>query len=190
MRGEMQHAIEQRILTGTTWMGVPAQKNPMDAWVYQEIIHEQQPDWIVEVGNHAGGSLLYFAELCDLIDHGKVLGVDNNRDEFWRGVVPHPRMHTTTGDAVAAFPEVAETVSGTVLVIEDSAHTYDHTLAVLRTYSQLVTVGSYLICEDGVMAPVEAALKKFTEEQDSLVPDASREWPVTWNPGGYLKRVK
>ena len=188
----MQAAIEQRILTGTTWMGVPALKNPMDAWVYQEIVFELRPDWIVEVGNHAGGSLVYLAELCDLIDHGKVLGVDNNRDEFWRSVITHKRVNTITGDAQAVFRDVSEYVAGSavVLVIEDSAHTYDHTLAVLRTYSQLVTVGSYLICEDGVMAPVEAALKKFTEEQDSFVPDPSREWPVTWNPGGYLKRVK
>lgn len=189
MRGETQAAIEARIMTGTTWMGVPTLKQPMDAWVYQEIIFEQRPDWIVEIGNHAGGSLLYLANLCDMVGHGSVLGVDIDRPEFSPGI-DHDRIHLVTGDAIATFPLVSKRVSGTVLVIEDSAHTYDHTLAVLRTYSQLVTVGSYLICEDGVMKEVADALETFAVEQEELVADESREWPVTWNPGGFLKRAK
>ena len=66
-----QAAIEHRIMNGTRFLGVPALKNPMDAWVYQEIILEQQPDFIVEVGNKHGGTLLYLACLCDLLGHGR-----------------------------------------------------------------------------------------------------------------------
>lgn len=190
MNGELQLAIEERIMGGTSWMGVPALKNPMDAWVYQEIIWETQPDVIVEIGNHAGGSLLYLAGLCDLLDHGEVLGVDIHR-EFNSVVQRHPRIAFVNGDALSWFPDVRDYVAGrTCLVIEDSAHTYDHTLAVLRSYSTLVRPGGYLICEDGVMIPVADALATFALEQDDFVADRAREWPVTWNPGGYLRRVR
>ena len=35
-------------------------------------------------------------------------------------------------------------------MIEDSSHTYDNTLAVLRTYSGLTQVGDYFIVEDSI----------------------------------------
>lgn len=190
MRGELQAAVERRILTGTSWMGVPTQKQPMDAWVYQEIIWELKPDWIVEIGNHAGGSLHYLASICELVGNGCVLGVDKDRSEFKPRLRTLERIEIIDGDALKVFRKVAAKVDGRVLVIEDSAHTYDHTLAVLRTYSELVTVGSYLICEDGVMPDVADALQAFKNEDGRFVTDYEREWPVTWNPGGYLLRVK
>ena len=190
MTGEQQAAIERRILTGTSWMGVPTLKQPMDAWVYQEIIWELRPDVVVEIGNHCGGSLLYLANLLGLVNHGEAVGVDISREEFDPVVAENGRLRLIGGDAISAFAGVQSFVDGrSCLVIEDSAHTYDHTLAVLRTYSEIVTVGSYLICEDGVMPDVAAALEQFVGEQDSFVVDLSREWPVTWNPGGYLMRV-
>ncbi len=184
MNRELQDAIEKRIMTGTTFLGVQALKNPMDAWVYQEIIHEQRPDVIVEVGNKHGGSLLYLCAVCDLVGHGEVIGVDLNEVP-----VSHPRLARLAGDALTLFPQIEALVDGrSCLVIEDSAHTYDHTLAVLRTYSALVHPGGYLICEDGVMPEVELALNKFASEQ-RFVADREREWPVTWNPKGFLRRV-
>ncbi|MCH8330488.1 MAG: hypothetical protein IH946_03765, partial [Bacteroidetes bacterium] len=32
---------------GIFWQGVPVQKNPLDLWIYQEIIHELKPDLII-----------------------------------------------------------------------------------------------------------------------------------------------
>ncbi len=189
MRGELQQALEHRICHGTTFLGVPARKNPMDAWVYQEIIHELRPDWIVEIGNKAGGALRFFATLCDMTGHGDVLGVDIDHDQIWREVPYNQRIQFVTGDAIDVFPKVAEIVAGrSCLVIEDSAHTYDHTLAVLRTYGVLVQPGGYMICEDGVMPEVERALKTFSKDP-RFEADRSREWPVTWNPKGFLRRV-
>ena len=51
----------------TRWLGVTAYKCPLDMWIYQEIIFEQQPDVIVECGTCLGGSALFLASLCDLI---------------------------------------------------------------------------------------------------------------------------
>ncbi len=191
MNGELQAAIEARIMGGTTFMGVPALKNPMDAWVYQEIIWEQRPDFIVEVGNKHGGSLLYLAAICDLVGQGRVVGVDLNREHLDPSVLTHMRIIPVVGSAQEAFPLVVSIVGDkTCLVIEDSAHTFENTLAVLHSYGTLVKPGGYMICEDGVMAPVAEALEQFRMEQDDFVADRSREWPVTWNPGGYLRRVQ
>ncbi len=186
LRGELQTALEHRINNGTTWLGVPARKQPCDAWVYQEIIFELRPDVIVEVGNKDGGALLFLAAICDLIGHGDVIGIDNDRT----GQVDHPRVHTIDGDALDVFPRAQAAVAGrSCLVIEDSAHTYKHTLAVLRTYGALVHPGGYLICEDGDMPDVARALRKFSREQEVFVADRSREWPVSWNPNGFLRRL-
>jgi cephalosporin hydroxylase len=44
--------------------------------------------------------------------------------------------------------------SQTTLVILDSSHTREHVLAELEAYSELVSVGSYVIVMDGIMATV------------------------------------
>ena len=38
------------------WFGYNVTKSPIDCWVYQEIIHETQPDVIIECGTGEGGS--------------------------------------------------------------------------------------------------------------------------------------
>jgi cephalosporin hydroxylase len=40
----------------THWLGTPAQKWPLDLWIYQEILVETRPGLIVETGTAAGGS--------------------------------------------------------------------------------------------------------------------------------------
>src|SRR5574337_2195451 len=45
------------------WMGVRIIKNPLDTWIYQELIYAVQPDVILEIGSSYGGSTLYFANL-------------------------------------------------------------------------------------------------------------------------------
>src|SRR4051794_6228570 len=36
------------------WLGVNRLKNPLDAWIYQEILFETKPDVVVEIGSDAG----------------------------------------------------------------------------------------------------------------------------------------
>jgi len=56
------------VIKQVTWMGTPIFKNVLDAWIYQEIIYEIQPDVIVEIGSGYGGSTKYFANLLDILD--------------------------------------------------------------------------------------------------------------------------
>ncbi len=45
-------------MTKTSYFGVKTLKNPMDFWVYREIIFEHKPDVIIEIGNNWGGSII------------------------------------------------------------------------------------------------------------------------------------
>jgi cephalosporin hydroxylase len=194
--------IQQRMVTRSSYFGVPAWKSPTDAWVYRELIVAQRPDVIVEIGNKFGGGLLALAHTCDLLDYGRVIGVDIDQRPLHQVVRDHPRVELFEGDAVTMFAQVAAGIGDidNVLVIDDSAHTFDNTLAVLRTYSDLVPVGGYFIVEDTIChhgldvgpkpGPYEA-VDAFLAETNAFVRDATQEdFVVGWNPGGYLRRLR
>ena len=193
--------MQQSIMTQTTYFGVRAYKNPLDAWIYQELVVAHRPDVIVEIGNKFGGGTLYLAHLCDLLGHGRVVGVDVRHHDVADVVRQHPRVSLLEGDAVARFDDVRALCEGSerVMVIEDSSHTYDNTLAVLRTYSALLRTGDQFIVEDTIChhgldvgpkpGPYEAVCT-FVQENPRFVVDRSRErFLVTWNPMGFLTCV-
>jgi cephalosporin hydroxylase len=199
--GEILPLIQDSIMSRTTYFGVPTLKNPMDAWIYQEIVFETKPDVIVEVGNRHGGSALYFAHLCDILGRGRIIGLDLSHKDVPNHVKRHPRITFIAGDACQNFEQVARSISRSdrVLVIEDSSHTYENTLNVLRLYSKLIKVGDYLIVEDSIChhglatgpspGPYEAS-EDFVRENADFQIDRERErFLITWNPKGYLKRV-
>ena len=127
-------------------------KNPMDAWIYQEIVFETKPDVIVEIGNRHGGSALFFAHLCDSLGKGRIIGLDLSHQTVPKHVKRHPRITFITGDACRNIERVERLISSDdrVLVVEDSSHTYENTLNVLRLYSKLIKVGDYFIVEDSI----------------------------------------
>ena len=59
-----------------SWMGVTCLKNPLDMWMYQELLHCNRPDVLVECGTNKGGSALFFAHMFDLIGRGRVISID------------------------------------------------------------------------------------------------------------------
>jgi cephalosporin hydroxylase len=144
-----RHYYDSRVWQNQTrWLGVPAQKCPLDLWIYQELLHELRPDLIVETGTSKGGSALYLAAICDLLDQGQVITID---------VRPvrqpeHPRITYITGSSTdpPTLTQVREAAHSAfqVMVLLDSDHHADHVLAELRAYAPLVTPGSYLIVED------------------------------------------
>jgi cephalosporin hydroxylase len=193
--------LQQRIVSETRWFGVTTQKNPLDFWIYQELIYLLQPDVIVEIGNDCGGSTLALAHLCELIGKGRVIGVDLNHARVPDVVRRHPRITFIEGDACSLFGRVAALIQPheQTLVIEDSSHTYENTLNVLRQYSTLVKPGGYIIVEDGIChhgldvgpnpGPYEA-ITSFVAETPCFVVDRSLEsFLITWNPRGFLRRA-
>jgi desulfoferrodoxin-like iron-binding protein len=196
------HLIQNRVADHTSYFGVQTLKNPLDFWVYQEMIWELKPDVIVEIGNAFGGSALAIAHLLDHIGKGIVVGVDIQHDTFSDVARAHPRIALITSDACAGIDAVRAHIrpSDTVLVIEDSLHSYENTLNVLNTYGPLVTPGSYLIVEDShcrhgldygpTPGPYEA-IAGFLATHPEFACDRSREsFFITFNPTGFLKRVR
>jgi cephalosporin hydroxylase len=85
------------------------------------------------------------------------------------------------------------------MIIDDSEHSYAHTLKVLENFSDLVAVGNYFIVEDGIChhgldvgpqpGPYEA-VEAFVRNNKSFIVDRDKEnFGITWNPKGYLKRI-
>ena len=193
--------IQQRIMDQSTYFGIRAWKNPTDFWIYQEMIYELKPDVIVEIGVNAGGSTLALAHICDLLDRGRVIGVDLSHDNVAAETRNHPRVKLVKGDACASFQKVRKLIKqqAQVMVIEDSSHTLENTLAILETYSPLIKPGGYFIVEDGIChhgldggpspGPYEAT-EAFVARNPNFEIDRSREaFLITWNPKGYLRRV-
>jgi len=194
----MQRQIKKR----TMYFGIRAIKNPLDVWTYREIICEVRPDVIIEIGTCYGGGIMALAHMLDNLQKGRVIGVDITHDEVPSIVKEHPRITLITGDACASFNKVTALVKETdkVLIIEDSAHTYENTLNVLRKYQSLVTLGSYFIVEDSIChhgldegpspGPYEA-IEEFMRDNKDFQIDRTREsFFITWNPKGFLRRIK
>src|SRR5665213_1784767 len=59
-----------------TWLGRPIIQLPEDLIRIQELIFTLQPDLIVETGVAHGGSLIFYASLCQAMGKGRVVGVD------------------------------------------------------------------------------------------------------------------
>lgn len=193
--------MQARIVDRTTYFGIQTLKNPLDFWIYQELISSVQPDVIVEIGNFRGGSLLALAHLCDAHKKGHVIGVDVDQREIAGAVRAHPRISLIEGDAVEKISDVRRTIDkkNVVMVIEDSSHTYENTVAVMRVYAGLVSFGSYLIVEDGNChhgldigpspGPYEAVTEFMRDNPQFLIDRECESFFLTWNPRGYLRRI-
>ena len=192
----------RRTRRNTFWLGVKVYKCPLDPWVYQEIIYETRPDIIIETGTASGGGALFLASICDLLGKGEVISIDIEKKE---SRPEHPRLKYILGSSTSK--EIVEKVEmlirgkDRIMAILDSDHHKGHVLRELKIYSKFVTKESYLILEDTNInghpvkpkfgaGPMEA-VNAFLKINDDFVIDRSREkFYLTFNPDGYLKKIK
>jgi cephalosporin hydroxylase len=197
---KLYYDLQSQTWGNTQWLGNDTLKCPFDLWNYQEILYEVKPDLIVETGTWGGGSALFLASMCDLMNRGRVVTIDIKEK---RGRPQHERLTYLLGSSTSA--EIVERVRSTidkddrVLVILDSDHRKDHVLQELEIYSDLVTPGSYVIVEDSNInghpvdpsfgsGPMEA-LREFLSKDKRFKADRTREkFLLTFNPSGYLRR--
>jgi cephalosporin hydroxylase len=185
----------------TYWLRVPAQKYPLDLWIYQVIIYEIRPDIIVECGTAQGGAALFMASICDLVGNGKVITIDIAEDT---NRPQHKRIVYLTGSSLHA--EIVERVrreicnGDKVIVFLNSCHAKSHVLGELKVYSRFVTVASYVVVEDTSVnghpilpdfgPDLMEAVDEFLAENSNSVVDVSRQkFFLTFNPKGYLKKI-
>jgi cephalosporin hydroxylase len=185
----------------TRWLGTTILKYPTDVWVYQEILYDLKPDFIVETGTFNGGSALFFASILDLIGSGEIITVDI---EDRKDRPDHKRITYLLGSSVSKeiLDEIEKRVSNKekVMVILDSEHRKDHVLDELRVYHKFVTPNSFLIVEDSNVnghpvptnfgpGPMEAIEEFLKENKDFTVDRDKEKFLLTSNPGGYLKKI-
>lgn len=198
---KLYYESDDQTWKNTCWFGIPTEKCPLDLWIYQEIMFETKPDVVIETGTCHGGSALFIASICDLLNKGQIISVDIEQKE---NRPKHDRIVYLLGSSVSRdiVGRVQDLIrdKGRILVVLDSDHNRNHVLAELRIYSQFVTKGSYLIVEDTNLnghpvdpefgpGPMEA-VREFLEENKNFVVDESKEkFYLTFNPGGYLKRI-
>jgi cephalosporin hydroxylase len=186
----------------TYWLGVPTLKCPLDLWIYQEMIYDLKPDIIIESGTANGGTSHFLASICDLIGRGKIITIDI---EDRPGKRKHKRITYLLGSSVSReiVDKVKKSINSKdkVMVILDSDHSQKHVAKELKIYSRMVTRGNYLIVEDSNInghpvypefgpGPMEA-IKEFLKENKDFKADKHKEkFYLTFNPSGYLKKIR
>lgn len=195
------------IFARTYWFNTLCLKCPLDLWIYQEIIAEIAPDLIIETGTYLGGSALFMAHMFDILNHGEVItiDIDEDKDIDYLSRPVHPRITYVQGSSVDAV--LVESLlryrpkEENRLVILDSDHTKSHVLKELEVFAPYVNIGSYIIVEDTNInghpvypsfgeGPFEA-VEEFLSQNKNFIIDKTREkFLMTFNPCGYLKRIR
>jgi cephalosporin hydroxylase len=187
----------------TNYRGVPILKNPMDLWIYQEILWDLQPTLIIETGTAFGGSAVFFGDMLARRGRGHVISIDIEPHET---LLPHPHVSYVTGSStdakVVAAVRQAAVDHPRVMVVLDSDHSRAHVLEELAIYAPLVTQGQFLVVEDTNIdcRPVPLgwmggpgpgmALDAWLPEHPEFQPDVLAErMLMTFYPGGWLRRV-
>lgn len=177
-------------------------KTRSDLLRYRKLFADVNPAWVVELGTYNGRSARWFADNA----HCRVVSVDTHpqvADDDW----DHPDITWMKGNSVD--PYIVRLIrgliddEGPVVVVCDSDHSAQHVLLEMQSYAHLVTVGSYLVVEDGIVrwlpeqlphyhdsSPLDA-IELFLADHLEFVPDMALEdmEPTTQNPMGWLRRI-
>lgn len=185
----------------TTWLGQPIWQNVLDLWTIQETIAEIRPALLVETGTNRGGSALFYAHLMDQLGTGRVVTIDVVKLHE----LSHPRIEflhggSTDGAVLSQVRRAAAAADGPVMVILDADHDRDHVAAELESYAPLVTPGSLLLSQDGVIDQIGffkdsrpgplPANRAFLERHPEFEHDRERNerFLLTHHPVGWLRR--
>jgi cephalosporin hydroxylase len=204
-----------------SYVGIPMRKFPEDLQTFERILWEGEVDVVLEVGTGHGGSALWFRDRLRVFAAYRgsgtplVVTIDRNLERA-RQALPrvdaryHDEIKLIEGDIrdERLVDEVGAHIppGARVLVVEDSAHMYDTTMAALRRFANVVPPNGFFVVEDGhrdypgmlpddMPSKVNGALVAVDEWLRS--PDGSRfvvrrdleKYVVTSNPRGWLQRV-
>lgn len=200
--------------TRDTYAGLTMAKFPEDLRVYEHLLWCSRPSAVIELGVDRGGSTLWFRDrLAALSRYGatgpvQVIGVDVRlpagleRDPAW-----HDSITLLEGDV--CDPGLPERVAAELhpnarcLVVEDTAHTYETTMAALDGFHRFVAPGGFFVVEDGCVDDdvlrlesdwprgVRPAVEAWLERQNGRfrVRRDLELYGVSCHPGGFLQRV-
>jgi cephalosporin hydroxylase len=186
----------------TTYRSIPMLKCPFDYVMYQMIVSRIQPDLIIEIGTNVGGTTLYLADILNTLGKGEIhtIDIDDRVNPLARS---HPRIKCFNGGWKNYDLSNTKKFSK-ILVIDDASHQFKDTLEAMEKFSNVVSIDSYLIIEDGIVTQLKRdkqldggplrAIEKFLETNNNFLVDDSYcdmfGKNATFNTKGYLKRVK
>ncbi len=188
----------------------------------QEIIWAVKPDLIIETGIAHGGSLIFSASMLELVascggpQDARVLGIDIDiRPHNRKAIEAHPmskRIDMIQGSSIdpGIIGQAKAHALGRsqVLVCLDSNHTHDHVLAELKSYSPLVSVGSYCVVFDTLIEDLPAdtyadrpwgpgnnpktAVREFLQSNSEFEIDTgmNNKLLLTVATDGYLRKIR
>lgn len=178
-----------------TWLGHPFTGTPNDLMIYQELVSRIRPDHIVVTGDH--GRARFLSSICRLLGHGEVIAVGSDGD-------PEDRLtHVSRAPHTSGAAERVNEIVGAdpnALVVIGSDNNVGLLVAEFENYCGLVRPGSYVIMENTVRngrpvwpghgpGPFEA-VRRILGGHGEFVQDTTLErYIVTFNPGGFLRRV-
>lgn len=188
------------------WRGHECWKYPTDLIVYAELVHELEPEIILETGTYRGGSALFFADMLELVGPAaQVITVDIHSDTdlgpdpAGRCRPVHDRIEYVHGSSTDPLivSYVRQRIEGhKTLVVLDSEHTDSHVTDELAAYADLA---AYLVVEDTNLGgnpvlpgwgpgPMEA-VRRFLADHPEWERDEWRErLLLTCAPNGFLRR--
>jgi cephalosporin hydroxylase len=203
-----------------SYAGIALAKLPEDLRAYEHIMWATAPDAVIEIGTWLGGSALWFRdrlrwlESYGRVERGRVISIDLDQAETHELLAAaDPRYEETItlieGDVTdPTLPDRVEhelPTGARVLVVEDSAHVYETTMAALVGFARFVPKGGFLVVEDGY---VDVEERRFAPELPRGVLPAVHDWLATTegrrfarerdaelygvssNPDGFLRRVR
>ncbi len=176
-----------------TWFGRPIIQLPDDLVRSQEVIYRLRPDVIVETGIAHGGSLIYYASLCEAMHHGRVIGVDVDIRAHNRAAMEahELRGRITMIEGSSTAPETFARVRDAVaegeraLVFLDSNHSRAHVREELELYGALVPIGSYIVATDGIMRDLAGSPRAERDWDTNNPYEAARDF-VAAHPAEWL----
>ena len=185
-----------------TYKGIKAIRCPFDYVIYQMIIGEVRPDLIIEIGSHKGGGAIYLSDLLKAYNiSGEIHTIDID-DSAKKNIEGYSNIKFF-GEGAENYDLSLTEKFNKILVIEDAAHTYECSKSAIDKFASVVSVGSYLIVEDGIVnelgiekeyrgGPLKA-IREFLPNHPEFIVD--RKWcdmfgkNATFNVNGYLRKI-
>ena len=205
--GHLMPIIQQETNNTTHYRGLHINQHPCDAWVYQEIIHDTQPNVIISIGTGRGGSTLWLRDLLFNCSENptRILAIDLFNKRSSHKEFSHVTFFTGDSEDEQIIRAVKDyESSGRIMVIDDCAHTKKNVLSNLLNYGPMVTKDCYYIVEDTIIQQgvnfekrfqgddnPTGAINEYMKTHDDFEIDRSREkFFITACPRGFLRKVK
>ncbi len=187
---------------GVHYRGINCVKCPFDWVIYQMILHEVQPDLLIEIGSYHGGSALMFSDAMKLYNPLSMVHSIDLKAPSHPLVTDNPNIRFFEG-GYQNYPLEAAEGFRKILIIDDASHQYGECLEAFEKFNHLVHPDSYYIIEDGVVSvnsewakdfqggPWQATLQILEKNPHW---ETDRRWcdffgtNATFNPDGYLRR--